>query len=281
MAFNPKQSWIDGYRSDPAEAWQTFLESYENLIQRVIHKLVDDYDERMELYCYCLEQLKANNYKKLTGYFENRHGYSFEVWIAVVVRNCCMDWFRKEHGRKRILKCIEELSPLEQEIFRLVYQQGYSRQESYEFLKTRHDQDLSFEDFCSRADHIDQTLHQKTRWKLGRELLRYLPPIPLNPDDKFSSKANVLDANNCNDPSPEEQLIQNDSKNTLIETLNILSPEEKLIVHLHFYRGLTLNEISRALRMKNVWRVHRRLHKALKRLREELRKRDVDLGDLE
>ena len=280
MKFNPKQSWIDVYRKDPAEAWQTFLELYENLIRRVIHKLVDDYDERMELYTYSLEQLKENNSRKLLSYFGKKRGYNFETWIAVVVRNCCMDWFRKEQGRKRILKCIEELSLIDQEIFRLLYHQGYSRPESFELLRARHEQEISFEDFCSRADQIEQAIHQKTRWKLSREWIRSLPPLSLDPDDTMSTRGVIPDDDSKDDPSPEEQLIQSDSKNALLEAFKTLSPEQRLIVHLHFYRGLTLKQIARVLRMKNIWQVHRRLHKALKQLREEFRKKNIDLSDL-
>ncbi len=280
MKFNPKQSWIDVYRKDPAEAWQTFFELYENLIRRVIHKLVDDYDERMELYTYALEQLKENNSRKLLSYFGKKRGYNFETWIAVVVRNCCMDWFRKEQGRKRILKCIEELAPIDQEIFRLLYHQGYSRQESYELLRARHEQEISFEDFCNRADQIEQTLHQKTRWKLSREWIRFLPPLSLDPDDTMSTRGVIPGDDSKDDLSPEEQLIQSDSQRALLEAFKTLSSEQRLIVHLHFYRGLTLKEIVRILRMKNIWQVHRRLHKALKQLREEFRKKNIDLSDL-
>jgi len=196
----------------------------------------------------------------------------------VVVRNCCMDWFRKEHGRKRVLKCIEELTLLDQQIFRLRYQQGYSRQESFELIKARHEPQISFEDFCNRIDQIEQTIHQKTRWKLSRELMRSLPSLPFNPESTVVSKA---DDDIKADPSPEDLLIQSDDQKFLAEAFKVLSSEERLIIHLHFYRSLTLKEIARVLRMKNVWRVHRRLHKALKLLREEFKKKDIDLSDLE
>jgi len=281
MKLNPKQSWIDIYQKNPTGAWQSFIELYGNLISRVIHRFADDYDEQMELYTHALEQLKEHNCQKLLTYFGKKRGYNFETWIAVVARNCCMDWFRKEHGRKRLLKCIQELSPLDQEIFHFIYRQGYSQRESYELLKARHGEEISFEHYCSRVEQIEQALHQKTRWKINQDLGRILPSNSLNPDDTMNSKGSIPDPDTQENPSPEEQLIQSDSQNALSEALKILAPEERLIVHLHFYRGLTLKEIVWILRMKNVWRVHRRLHKALKQLREEFRKRGVDLSDLE
>ena len=133
-----KNSWIDIHRENPTQAWQNFLESYDKLIKYVIQKLVSDYDEIMELYTTTLEQLKAKDYQKLTTYFEKKRNYNFETWIAVVVRNCCMDWFRKEKGRTRLLKCIEEFAPLDKLIFAYIYQNGYSEQETFEYLNAEH-----------------------------------------------------------------------------------------------------------------------------------------------
>ena len=126
MKLNSKKSWIDLYRKDSEQAWQFFTNHYNQLMMGVIHKLVNDSDEVMELYTYSVEKLREEDCAKLTKYFEKYRPYYFETWIAVVTRNCCLDWFLKEKGRKRLLKCIKALPELDQHIFRYIYWYKYS-----------------------------------------------------------------------------------------------------------------------------------------------------------
>ena len=93
------KTWSDIHNQDPDQAWDIFLQRHNQLIFAVINKLVDDHDDVMEIYSFTLERLKKDNCKRLTTYFQHSREYSFDTWIAVVVRNCCMDWFRREKGR--------------------------------------------------------------------------------------------------------------------------------------------------------------------------------------
>lgn len=276
MIAKLNKSWIDIYREDPVKAWQNFIESYDKLIKHVIQKLVRDYDEIMELYATALEQLKAKNYQKLTVYFEKKRNYNFETWIAVVVRNCCMDWFRKEKGRTRLLKCIEELAPLDKVIFKYIYQYGYSQQETFELLNAEHGYDISTEELCSRINQIKLILHQKTRWKLENEWKRFLPAISIDSHED----GNYHELPVQNDPDPEENYFQNHTRKAIQETFKSLPVRDQLIIHLYYYKGLTLEKIARLLKMKNIWQVHRKLHKTLKFLQKELQKKDIDPSDL-
>ena len=248
------KAWIDLYRQEPEPTWQTFLQQYNRLIMAVIRKLVHDHDDVMELYSHTVEKLKENDCKKLTTYFSKPRKYNFETWIAVVVRNCCMDWFRKEEGRKRLLKCIEDLPPLDQWIFRYLYWHRYSYQVTYELLKSKHGFKISFEEMCSHVDQINETLHHRTGWRILEGWQAILPPLPLESAEKAKEEVTIPDFSTEHAPSPEEQLIRSDSEQILQKVLETLSPEQQLIIQLHFYRGLTLKEIARILKMKNLWR---------------------------
>ena len=281
MNSESKTSWIDAYRKDPEQAWDVFMTSYDGLVRRVIQRLVDDYDEQMELYTFALEQVKGNDYKKLTRYFEETREYNFETWIAVVVRNCCMDWFRKEKGRTRLLKCIQELPQLEQLIFKYIYQMGYSQQATFELLKVMHKEEISVEEFCKRIEQIGQILEEKTRWKLKQEWQQILPPVSLDSVEEGAHRHYRQDSSVLPNPNPEEHLLQNSSARIFQEILRGLTDQDRLIIHLHFYKNLTLQEIARILRLKSIWQVHRRLRKALEYLQKKLKEKNIDISDLE
>jgi len=271
--FN-KNSWIEFHRKDSEKAWDYFINQYDELILGVIHKLVDDYDESMEIYTYVLEQLNSNNCNKLTSYFTESRKYNFETWIAVVTRNCCFDWLRKEKGRKRLLKCIEELPEVDQNIFKHIYWQGHSYEEIFNILNNNHDYKISFEEMVSKIDKIEETLKQKTQWNISRNWSTILPPKPI--ESVEIGKEKVIE----NNPSPEEQFIKNNPYNILKKSMNNLSPQEQLIIQLHFYKDMSLNKIARILKMKNLWRVRRKLQKILKSLEKNLRKRGIDPSDI-
>ena len=139
MMFDSKKSWYDHFKDNPEKAWENFLQRYHDLISGVIRKMIRDVDEAMEAYTFTLEKLKEENCRKLCAYFAKSRHYNFETWIAIVVKNCCTDWFRKEKGRKRLLKCIGELPDIDQWIFRYLYWFRYSYDNIFELLKNKPD----------------------------------------------------------------------------------------------------------------------------------------------
>ncbi len=275
MNIAPEKAWIEFYIKDSEKAWHFFINHYNQLMMGVIHKLVNDYDEALDLYTYSVEKLREEDCAKLTKYFEKYPPYNFETWIAVVTRNCCLDWFRKEKGRKRLLKCIKALPELDQHIFRYIYWHKYSYDTTFDLLKSKHNFEDNYDDMLSIIDKIEDTLKHNTRWKLPHEWQSVLPPLSL--EDIETGKEKI----NNSDFSPEELLMQKDPIQILKKILNNLSSEEQLIIQLHYYRDYTLNEIARILKMKNLWRVRRKLQKALKTLKKNLQEKGIDPNDLE
>jgi RNA polymerase sigma factor (sigma-70 family) len=281
MVSDSKTVWYDHYQVNPEEAWASFLQQYNGLISGVIHKMIRDHDEAMDAYTFALEKLREENCQKLTGYFAKSRNYNFETWIAIVVKNCCLDWFRKQKGRKRLLKCIKELPAIDQWIFRYIYWQRYSYDMVFELLKNKHGLDISFEEMCSRIDQLNDTLQQKTKWKLYRDWSAILPPLPIDDVEKTGREQQANDPIAQPDLSPEEILQKSDTAKVLEEVLHSLPDLEQLIIQLHYYRNLTLEEITRILKMKNIWRVHRKLAKALKLLRKKLQKKGIGPADFD
>lgn len=52
----------------------------------------------MDCYAFILDQLHADNCRRLTKY-QPTSAATFEVWLAVVARRLCMDHYRQKYGR--------------------------------------------------------------------------------------------------------------------------------------------------------------------------------------
>ena len=272
--------WINKLEESPEKAWDIFLGDNHNLIMAVISKMAHQHDEQMDLYTYTLDHLKENELSKLTSYFTKPRNFPFEAWLAVVVKNCCMDWFRSEKGRRRLLKCIEALPPVDQWIFRYIYWYRCSYDVTFEFITNKHEYLLTFEEMCARAGRIEEILHEKTQWRILEGWHSILPSVPLE-DTAHETPKNVDPDSQNNSNASDFQLIRSDSEKIMKETLSKLPSLEQLIVQCYFYHGKTLEETTRFLRLKNIWQVRRKLQKALKTLKKELKKRSIDPSDLD
>jgi len=280
MESNSNYYWHHRFDQDPEFTWQTFLKKYHDLVIAVISKMVWDHDEKMELYTYTLDKLKEDDFKRLKAYFEKTRPYNFRIWLVIIIRNCCSDWLRREKGRKRLLKCIRDLPELDQCIFRYLYWQKYSYDISYELVKTRYGFKGSFSDFCDHVDQINQTLQKSTKWRLADTIhfIKSLPPTENIENEVYQLETTKINSNHHS--SQEDQIISSDRTEIIKNILNQIPHEEQLIIKLHFFRDLPLGQIARLLKMKNIWRVRRKLQKALKLIRKKLKNRGIEVSDI-
>jgi RNA polymerase sigma factor (sigma-70 family) len=89
---------LDG--ADPAArdgAWSRFLRQYHRLFLKAAGA-AGDYDTRMDRYRYVVEQLAAEDFRRLRAY-RPRSGASFAAWLSVVARRLCVDFERTRFGR--------------------------------------------------------------------------------------------------------------------------------------------------------------------------------------
>lgn len=271
--------WIDSYRKDPDSAWEMFISRYNKLVMAVIHKLVDDYDEAMDLYVYTLEKVKERDCKRLTDYSVKPRSYGFDTWIAVVARNCCMDWFRKEKGRKRLLKCIENMPEIDQWTFRYTYWHKYSYDTTFLLLKSKHGFEGSFEELLSIVAQIENSLQRGTHWKFQQNWHSILPARSI---ESYESGQKTEENPGTGEKDPTtHHLIREDTLRYMEEYFGSLSPEEQMIIHLHYYRDRSLREVARIMKLGSVWKVHRILHKALQKLKKNLLKKGIGPSDLD
>jgi RNA polymerase sigma factor (sigma-70 family) len=85
--------------ADPAlreRAWEQFVAEHSRLILHTIRQQGGTHDEVMDRYAFVLEQLRADEAKRLrTWQGESR----LTTWLVVVVRRLCTDYVRRRYGR--------------------------------------------------------------------------------------------------------------------------------------------------------------------------------------
>lgn len=87
--------------SDARErAWTRFLERYHRYILGTTRFVGRGYDEAMDRYQYVLEELHAEDFRRLRAYEVDPRS-KFSTWLVVVVRRLCHDYERKRYGRVR------------------------------------------------------------------------------------------------------------------------------------------------------------------------------------
>lgn len=81
-------------------AWTAFLERYHRYIHGTARFVGRGYDEAMDRYRYVLEELRADDFRRLRAYTVDPAS-KFSTWLVVVVRRLCRDYERKKYGRVR------------------------------------------------------------------------------------------------------------------------------------------------------------------------------------
>ena len=89
--------------TDPARwdaAWGEFVRVYSDLILKVSRSMGGGHDAEMARYLQVLEQLKADDCRRLRAWSADRRS-RFNSWLVVVVRRICLDEHRHRYGRYR------------------------------------------------------------------------------------------------------------------------------------------------------------------------------------
>jgi DNA-directed RNA polymerase specialized sigma24 family protein len=140
------EGWqVELSRGHSDAAWDLFVERYRQLIFATIRHLATDYDDVMDVFASVCEALRQDDMARLRKYTERKaHSAQFSTWLAAVVRNHTIDWFRHRDGRKRMSSIVAELPPLQQKIFQYVFLESRTHLEAYELVQTRDGLSLGF-----------------------------------------------------------------------------------------------------------------------------------------
>jgi DNA-directed RNA polymerase specialized sigma24 family protein len=204
----------------PSQAWEEFLRNYSNLFLKIIWQFEKNHDVVMERYLHVCKRFTENNFAILrkfsAEYRENPPKLS--TWLAAIVRNICVDLFRKEHGRRRYPKALLALSEIDRKVFELYYWQGYSVSDIDAQLQRR-------KNGAHRhaADSLARIESSLLRLPTGRP---YGKPSTV----RFIEEAFVAET----EEFPAEVVER---------WLSVLSGDERIVIRLKFWEDLTLAEI--------------------------------------
>lgn len=79
-------------------AWEKFVAGYSRLILHVAHRACGDKDGAMDGYALVLEQLRADDFKRLRSFVADGRS-EFSTWLLVVAQRICLDERRRKYGR--------------------------------------------------------------------------------------------------------------------------------------------------------------------------------------
>jgi RNA polymerase sigma factor (sigma-70 family) len=263
---------------DPRAAWDLLVEECSDLILGVIARYTRDSDRRMDAYLYVLEQLKAQDFRRLRHYGEGV-GFrpcTFATWLKLVVRNLYFDWFRHEHGRKSLPKEIQKMGRIEQRAFKLLYWEGYSAQEAFEVLRGENSS-LRFGEFVQKLARVEERLSPINRAKIRRDFDRARRPLSLDDDKEgppLEARAEVRT------PTPEDETAVAERGQALWNLIAELPAEDRLLVRLRFFEGLTAKQIAAATGMLEPPEIYRRTRGVELVLREGDPAELADLTDI-
>lgn len=86
--------------ADAEHAWERFVAMHSGLILHAIRRSGGTHDETMDRYAFVLEQLRAQECRRLRAWVDDGRS-RFGTWLVVVVRRLCHDHHRERYGRFR------------------------------------------------------------------------------------------------------------------------------------------------------------------------------------
>jgi RNA polymerase sigma factor (sigma-70 family) len=248
--------------SEPELAWNEFLRVYSPVIVQVVRKFEQDADAVSDCFLFVCERLAEKRFRRLLR-FEPKGPARFPTWLHAVVRNLCVDWHRQEFGRHRVFQSVAKLPPMEQEVFTLVHERGFSAEDAFHRLASRFS-GLTREQVAFAVDRIEALLTPRQRWLLAVQRGGTASLEAGLPDG--GPALELLDER----PNPETQAATEEARRALRRAIGRLPPNEQILIRLRYEQDLTLEQIARLMGYADAQSADRRLRETLEQLRKEL-----------
>ena len=245
------------------EAWEGFLRQYSPLMFQTCQYSNSNADHAADCFLFACEQLSRNQFRRLLK-FRPDGSAAFSTWLTVVVRNLCLDWWRKEFGRPWLFRSIARLSQLDSEVYRCRYEEGLSLNDTFFSLRPNFP-GLTMEQLAVAEEHVQESLNSRQLWLMSTRKSQL---------QRQQSSIEVIDSplNEPADPRPNQEsaLVEEERAERLHRVLGALPKEERLLIRLRFEQGLSLKEIAGLTGLGDAQRVHRRIAGILEKLRLEI-----------
>jgi RNA polymerase sigma factor (sigma-70 family) len=255
------EPWVSALNHGHIDAaWDAFMGRYRRVVFAAIRHYAQDYDDVMEIFAYVCEALRDDDCRRLRVYAAQRdHQARFTTWLVTVVRHLAVDWFRQRDGRRRLPALIEQLPPLQRQIFVHVFVENHSHIEAYELIRTRNTPDLSFRDFQAELRRVYDIAARNRRGAILPDLVQ-LPPTHTEEIESATE-------------------VDRDQVAIIEQTLASLLPEDRVVVELYVMEELPASDVARIAGLPNAKAVYNRAYRVLASLRERLEGAGVHRGD--
>jgi DNA-directed RNA polymerase specialized sigma24 family protein len=254
---------IAHFKRNPEEAYGELLRRYSAVILRMIRRFMNDQDEVMEVYTAVCERLRAKDFRALRRFQVTNE---LTPWLSVVVANACRDRFRKLKAVSVPKSVIGKLDEREQLIFKYYYQRRLGHQEIAETLKGKHNIACNTYDVIDAVGKINELLSINKRWHLLMALNQNAATASLEDLREMGIEATSSDTVE----KREEEEFRLETIERLNDALEVLDPEDQLLVLLRFEHGLKASEIADAMSIEDHKYVYTRLRTVTNRLRRAL-----------
>lgn len=257
------------FGDDPERAWAVFLERYADIILAELRLRSLAHDPLMDGFVYVCEKLSERGFRRLRSIKRLGDRGDLTPWLRTVVRNLATSFGWQRSGRKRLLRSVERLPALEQEVFRWYFWHGLKPSEICERLRRAPTRRATTRRATSLVEVLDALetlfahLSEQRVWHLVAGLAAARVPESL--DEPSGATPPIRAAG----PNPEEEVIHGEALARLDEGLTTLPPRQRLVVRLRYDDHLAVTEIAAILGVTRR-QVHRLLGTALDRLRREV-----------
>jgi RNA polymerase sigma factor (sigma-70 family) len=246
---------------NPKEGWVEFLNVYSPVLYQTARASTSNEEDASDCYLHICEQLAKQNFRRLLM-FKPEGKASFTTWLRVVARNLCFDWHRKQHGRPRPFRALQDLSPLELEVYHHRVLGRSSVEETLARLEPCFPA-VTMAQVANIEENLQRSLTPRQHWILSSRKSASSLPVGLLGEDEQIAAIDAVDPR----PNQEAQMIEKNQWGKLKKAIRSLPAEEALLLYLRFEQDLSLEEIARLSGLGDAQRVHRRLGLVLKKLR--------------
>jgi DNA-directed RNA polymerase specialized sigma24 family protein len=233
---------------DTLAGWRAFIDAHTATVLALIERAgLRDRDEAMEIYTLVCERLVENDCARLRRW--NPAKGTLRSWLAVVVRRVTVDWVRSRAGRRRLFGAVKQLGTLEQRVFELHFWEERVPSEIAELLTVETRAPVSLMRVLQALDAIHSALTERHYSELLSMTVRSRATASLD-EELETGRFDPADPQ----PPVDVRVEGRELETRLEAALTALPPEDAAIVRLHYYQGLALPDVQRALHLTELTR---------------------------
>lgn len=263
------------------QSWESFLDAYAATIYAAIRSFSRTHDERMDLFLFVCDGLKANGMRRVRRFrYRPEAPCRFTTYLAVVVRNLALDHRRARSGRFREFTNTRGLDETDRLVYLYRMRDGISLPEVREKLERRHAIRIDSGALAERAARVERLLSASQRWRLLSRWARRQPAASIDSVTSIAESQGIAVPLTAAGRDPERSLGDRDAERAFAAAVAALSACEQLILALRFRDGLDVATSARAAGVSAV-QVERATRDALAAIRTALGAARITREELE